>query len=322
MAVNLGPVMWADPDELAEDLSIEADEATDSVRDASWVLWSLSGRKLHAAGQRQDLYRMPKAPFVHCEPKVILDERAPEVSLIEAYDPRLDPVGTGLEADGWYQIGRTLYISQCFGSPALRVTYDVQSNLPPSTERVAYVMATEHARARKGMKTRLPDRITQVTRSGTSWTVFDPTDIIKNGKSGIPEVDNWLSIVNPHVARKKPRLSVAGHPLLITRRWLGLATDDSVYRTTIVSGSEFKRRFTASEDLSAYTSGEMIWRKPPAPDNVLTLPVVIVDAVGGVFEVTGTAEQMELEPGTYEAQVWLNTQFMFNCIIEVQESFL
>lgn len=52
----------------------------------------------------------------------------------------------------------------------------------------------------------LPDRVTSVTRQGVSYTVLDPQEYIKDGRTGIYEIDLFLHAANPTKAKKRPRV--------------------------------------------------------------------------------------------------------------------
>lgn len=226
MAVGLGPVMWADPDAVAGAHNVDTEMATSAVREASWVLWALTGRRLHAAGTRAEQYRVANAPFRAANQLKIMGPD-PAVIEIELLDPRPGGEDVTLEADEWYIIGQRVELLRCSG-PIISITYTVGSNLPPGTILATETLAGEWVAARLGKECRLPDRITQVTRSGTSWTVFDPTDIIANGKSGIPEIDTWLAVVNPKAQKQLARVVDPGKPRLIKAEWVGVTTGDDV----------------------------------------------------------------------------------------------
>jgi hypothetical protein len=170
---------------------------------------------------------MPSPMLCVPRPEILLDGPGPDVTLVRTSSPPAVADWTTLTIEDYYQIGRRLTIpSRSFG--LVEVTYDLESNLPPGTIRTTMVLAAEHAKARAGQKTRLPDRITSVTRSGVSWTVFDPTDIIAKGKSGIPEIDAWLSMVNPLAQRRRAKLTRVGQPKRISHEWVGVNTHDAV----------------------------------------------------------------------------------------------
>ena len=222
MAVNLGPVIWADPVTLANDMGVDHDLSEIAVREASWALWILSGRKLHGAGQRRDTYELVYGG----RSTVRLQKPLIEISLIEAIQPRTGDVIELVQPD-WYVVGRRLHVPVQTG--LLKVEYTVGSNLPPGTMFAADQVAREYINARLGRKCRLPERITSVSRTGVSWTVFDPQDIIKQGMSGIPQIDTWLAMVNPTQQRRPARIVDARRPRLVEGIWLdGVKTTEDV----------------------------------------------------------------------------------------------
>jgi hypothetical protein len=78
------------------------------------------------------------------------------------------------------------------------VTYLRGTAPPPGTAKLVGLLAAEFLAACNGGKCRLPRRVKTVTRQGVSYDMVDPTDIYETGKTGISEVDLWLSSVNPH----------------------------------------------------------------------------------------------------------------------------
>lgn len=53
---------------------------------------------------------------------------------------------------------------------------------------------------------RLPKRVTSVTRQGMTIAVIDSMDFYKQGKTGVPDVDLWLTAVNPKQRRRRARV--------------------------------------------------------------------------------------------------------------------
>jgi hypothetical protein len=213
MSVNLGPLMWADPVALADDTGADHEIAEIAVREASWALWILSGRKLHAAGERRETYELVYGgrSVVHLMRPLI------EVDLVKGIHPLTKEEIVIVEPD-WYLIGRRLYVPIQTG--ILLVEYTVGSNLPPGTIFATETLAREYINARLGKKCRLPERITSVSRTGVSWTVFDPNDIIKQGMSGIPQIDTWLALNNPTQQRQVARVIDARRPRMLEGLWL------------------------------------------------------------------------------------------------------
>lgn len=69
--------------------------------------------------------------------------------------------------------------------------------VPAGADRLTGLLAKEFMASCTGDKCRLPRTVTQVTRRGVSY-VFDPTPIYTAGKTGLAEIDLWLSAVNPN----------------------------------------------------------------------------------------------------------------------------
>lgn len=113
----------------------------------------------------------------------------------------LDDASYTLEGDLLYRIGAdwpTQDLTQPLDRPGTwSVTY-TRGNPPPSgTAKLVGLLAKEFLAACSGGKCRLPRRVKSVTRQGVSYDMVDPTDIYKDGKTGISEIDLWLAAVNP-----------------------------------------------------------------------------------------------------------------------------
>lgn len=52
----------------------------------------------------------------------------------------------------------------------------------------------------------LPERVTTVQREGLTYTLIDPLDFLKEGRTGIASVDMWLSMVNPAGLKSRPQV--------------------------------------------------------------------------------------------------------------------
>lgn len=57
-----------------------------------------------------------------------------------------------------------------------------------------------------GGKCRLPRRVQTVSRQGVTYQMVDPTDIYRDGLTGLPEVDIWIASVNPNRLMGAPRV--------------------------------------------------------------------------------------------------------------------
>lgn len=120
----------------------------------------------------------------------------------------LDPSEYSLEGDLLYRIGAD-WPPQDLTQPLDRagtwsVTYTRGNPPPPGTAKLVGLLAAEFLAACSGGKCRLPRRVKSVTRQGVSYDMVDPTSILKEGKTGIPEIDLWLQAVNPHALMGAP----------------------------------------------------------------------------------------------------------------------
>lgn len=114
----------------------------------------------------------------------------------------LDPTEYRLEGDLLYRVnGRwpAQDLTQPLDEPGTwSVTYTRGVPPPPGSAKLVGLLAQEFLAACNGGKCRLPRRVRSVTRQGVTMDMTDPTDIYATGKTGIPEIDLWLSAVNPH----------------------------------------------------------------------------------------------------------------------------
>ncbi|RQX13403.1 hypothetical protein DDE19_26040 [Micromonospora ureilytica] len=93
---------------------------------------------------------------------------------------------------------------------AWSVTYERGVAVPAGGQIAAGHMACELAKAMVSDTTcRLPRRVQSLVRQGVQQTFVDPAQLAKDGMTGLPEVDQWLRVVNPH---RLPRDSVVWSP--------------------------------------------------------------------------------------------------------------
>jgi hypothetical protein len=86
------------------------------------------------------------------------------------------------------------------------VTYRQGIPVPPGGQLAAGVYACELVKSCQGVACRLPKRVTTLTREGVSMTFLDPMDFLDKGLTGVPEVDTWISAVNPERLRAGSRV--------------------------------------------------------------------------------------------------------------------
>lgn len=114
----------------------------------------------------------------------------------------------GVEIDFTIVGDRSLYLdlagaslAACFdpADPAkgLHVAWTHGEAPPPDGVLAACVLGCEITRAcLPGTDCQLPKRVQQVTREGVSWTLLDPMDFLVDGRTGLYEVDLFLSTVD------------------------------------------------------------------------------------------------------------------------------
>jgi hypothetical protein len=78
--------------------------------------------------------------------------------------------------------------------------------LPPPAiaARFTGLLAYEFIQASCGGKCRLPRTVQHISRAGVSYDTFNPNNIYATGKTGLPEIDMWLSTINPHALMQAP----------------------------------------------------------------------------------------------------------------------
>lgn len=132
-----------------------------------------------------------------------------EITAVTIDGVQLDPSEYTLEGDVLYRTGASWWPSQNLSQPVTedgtwKVEY-LRGILPPSgIGKLAALLATEFYNACTGGKCRLPRTVSEVTRQGVTHRVASASDIYATGKTGIPEIDLWLSAVNPHQLATAP----------------------------------------------------------------------------------------------------------------------
>lgn len=90
---------------------------------------------------------------------------------------------------------------------AFAISYWIGRPVPPGGRAAVAALACELWKACQGDKScALPKRVTEVEREGVSYTLLDPMTFLDEGRVGLPEVDQWLAVVNPGKLRARPRV--------------------------------------------------------------------------------------------------------------------
>jgi hypothetical protein len=79
----------------------------------------------------------------------------------------------------------------------LVVTYTYGSGIPPGGRLAVLKLATELLNYSRGGECELPARVTSVSRQGLTWTLLDPQEFLKDGRTGVYLIDLFLRAANP-----------------------------------------------------------------------------------------------------------------------------
>lgn len=166
---------------------------------ATWLLDTLTQGRLHGDECWLERYQVNV-----CDIRL---RRGPVASITSVV--RTDactPIGTpgGVAINWCWKSSQTINVcNDCTFSEFLcgcnanvvEIVYGIGSNLPPGTKAITGWLATEYGKAAQGKACALPERITNVTRQGVSWTLLDPQDFLDKKLTGMARVDNWLNAV-------------------------------------------------------------------------------------------------------------------------------
>lgn len=103
----------------------------------------------------------------------------------------------------------------CAGCVTVRYRYG--GNIPAAGKWAAVKLADELVESLDpDGDCKLPARVTSVSRQGVSWTLLDQQDFLSDGRTGIYEVDLFLSTVNPGKAVRPARVFSVDRPRAAT----------------------------------------------------------------------------------------------------------
>lgn len=87
-----------------------------------------------------------------------------------------------------------------------QITFTYGLPPPPAGVRAAAVLACQLALAchpEGASVCQLPTRVQQITRQGVSMVLLDPFEFLDKGRTGISQVDSFLSTYNPHGLKRR-----------------------------------------------------------------------------------------------------------------------
>lgn len=224
--------LWVQPEELG-DLST-SEFALESARAASYILWSLSGRKY--AGERKvtERYGAHIVPKTSWRPETWYSSTVDTVRMFAATVPALTLVNTSIRLRGtpiteihsvtyadsgeeispdlYYVVDHSLLRFHKTLIEDIEITYSYGFPAPVAGKMAARDMAMNFARLWGGDEDSctFPDRVTSVSRQGVSWVLLDNQDFIENFRTGIYAVDLFLKATNPDKARGRSKVIVPG----------------------------------------------------------------------------------------------------------------
>lgn len=217
-------VAWITEVDLDDATSVDAKEA---ARAASLLMYQLSGRKYSGVHEITEFYERPAECTGYNMNRIIqaARDRNDGVGCLTHRRGRLrlrsQPVRAvyelvvGFETErrivdpAEYQVVDRAYVRPVVGASwtpcsNVEVTYQAGASVPEAGLRAARVLGNELLKARCNAEDcRLPDRVTSISRQGVSFTVLDAQDFLKDGRTGLYEVDLFLKAANPNNARKR-----------------------------------------------------------------------------------------------------------------------
>lgn len=90
----------------------------------------------------------------------------------------------------------------CDRDRPMTVTYDYGTDPPAAARTAAIRLAAELAKAAAGAASALPGYITQRVRQGETISYTSAAALFDKGRTGLADVDLWLSAVNPRGLRR------------------------------------------------------------------------------------------------------------------------
>lgn len=208
MIVSAGPLQWP---------LLGADCGTaDGVDPQLWTrtqaaavewLWAATGRRL---GTREMLVRPGNARSCGVEvaaARVRLPGPVRDVTAVQTHGGTVDPGDYRVDPGGWLRLvdGSSWPLQDWTAGPGddgyWTVSYLRGVTVPLGGQVAAGVLACELLAAKTNPNAcRLPLNTVQVVRAGTTITLAD----LEPGTTGLPDVDRWVSSVNPARRTRRP----------------------------------------------------------------------------------------------------------------------
>ncbi len=150
-----------------------------------------------------------------CGPTAIGLGRSPisEIEWVQINGEEIDPSEYRVD-DGKWLVRQTCCdgwptcqdLSCPLGDPCtFGVNFTFGQDPPKAGAQAALILAAEFYRdATPGLTCRLPQRITSITRQGVSFAIMDPQTFLSQGRTGLYQVDLFISAYNPTGQIRRP----------------------------------------------------------------------------------------------------------------------
>lgn len=261
---------WITVDSLEDPASPFAQEAVES---ASYVLWLLSGRKYSGVATTTETYcqmglneamliwpnMLHAAQGMHIWPELrdgLITNRVggccsdcgcphmvrlrggPVLSVQSVYHGEREVPLTEVAIFDYSYITSP---NKCWNTcDEVEVTYTFGASPPAMGKMAARELANQFVMAMTDdAECQLPQRITQVSRQGVSWTLLDPQDFLDKGLTGIYAVDLFLRVTNPDKKQLRARVFSPDLPRAKTHRWAAVPTLMGQLMLRAASGAQF-----------------------------------------------------------------------------------
>jgi hypothetical protein len=308
--------LWITPEEMGDEG--RSTFAYEACKTASFLLWTLSGRKYSGVTTVTEKYECPTRsvlsssryhdpalfPFepymasgaiynsvggngcacggsinnVHT--KIRLRGRPVlQVSRVSDNGVDVDPEKYRLVNRSVLQASSGTSLDLC----GLDVTYTYGVEPPAAGRRAARYLAQELTKSFEGKDCELPERVTSVSRQGVSVTVLDNQTFLDDHRTGIYAVDLFLKAVNPEKARKKVKVFSPDLPKA-TRSYGSSAPTLGPTDLGIVPGESFEWRLPLSGQY-----GELLTDIDWSPQGQISTwsGAIVFDVEPDRFEVVG-----------------------------------
>jgi hypothetical protein len=240
--------LWTNVEELGD--YADSDYAYDAVKTASYLLWAMSGRKfsgittvteryvgtldpyLRIGGSTLNywptlvngsMYNMPTGGFDRSSNHDYMADgtsvngrlRLRGRKVIKIHAVR-DIYGTIIDPSYYYLVDHSVIQSapnSNWRPHNVEVSYTYGTQPPSAGRSAARLLAIELIKLYEGDDTcALPQRVTNISRQGVSYTLLDSQDFIDDLRTGLYAVDLFLKTANPDKARARARVFSADMP--------------------------------------------------------------------------------------------------------------